>query len=72
MPDGAFNCAKLGSAIGVAETVGDGDAGAVEAGAVLGDGGAVEALDAGGGAAQALSSASSAAGMTARRILNTY
>src|SRR2546427_10689328 len=32
VPDGAFNCAKLGSAIGVAEMVGDGDAGAVEAG----------------------------------------
>src|SRR5437867_7234174 len=69
---GALSCAKLGSAIGVDETVGEGAAGAVVPGAVLGDGGAVEALDAGGGAAQAASSASSAAGMTARCILNTY
>ena len=72
LADGALSCAKLGSAIGVAETVGEGAADAVEAGAVLGDGGAVEALDAGGGVAQALSSARSAAGMTARFILNTY
>jgi hypothetical protein len=67
-----LSCTKLGSVIGVAEVVGDGEALGVDAGAVLADGGAVVALDAGGGAVQALKSVSSAGRMRVQRIRNMY
>src|ERR1700687_708450 len=63
LPDGALSCAVLGSVIGVTATVGDGDAVAVPVGVALADGGTVVAVEAGGGAAQAVSSVSSTARM---------
>src|SRR5437867_9902011 len=72
LADGALSCATLGSAIGVDDTVGEGAAGVDLRGGGLGDKKTVEALDAGGGVMQAVSSASSTAGMAARCILNTY
>src|SRR2546428_1050235 len=53
LADGALSCAKLGSAIGVAETVGEGAADAVEAGARVGRGGGAAAPRRAGGGAPA-------------------
>lgn len=58
----------LGKVISVAELVGEGDGDDVDVGVVLADGGAVEALDAAGGAAQAVKSPTSAAAMRVRGI----
>lgn len=67
-----MSCAKVGSVMGAAETIGEGDPVGVDAGAVLSDGGAVVALDVGGGGVQAVKSTSSAATMKVRGIRIMY
>ena len=68
--EGALSCAKLGSVIGVADTVSDGDTVGVGAWAGLADGGVVVALDTGGGAAQAAISSTAAIGAQRSQSVN--